>query len=115
MTPTAHRRFAPSSTVLPELVPPPRTPRARRIAPMDGMALEKLAHAIEYLTDELTLECMTAERNAFRPDGAIAAIELLKKRNREIYLACPFVPTFGERVRSWLGRTTDSVQISVIR
>lgn len=114
MTPTAHRRFAQSSTSLPELVPTQRN-RARRIAPADGMALEKLAHAIEYLTDELTLECMTAQRNAFRPDGAIAAIEMLKKRNREIYLACPFEPTFGERVRSWLGRTPRSMQISASR
>lgn len=114
MTPTAHRQVAHSSTSFPQLVPMQRN-RARRVSPADGMALEKLAHAIEYLTDELTLECMTAPRDAFQPAGAIAAIELLKKRNREIYLACPIQPTFGERLRSWLSRAPDSIQVSASR
>ncbi len=134
MRPTAHHRNAQSSPAHPGLAHPglahsglahsgmvnqgmilvPRN-RARRIAPADGKALEKLAHAIEYLTDELTLECMTAQSNAFQPHGAIAAIELLKKCNREIYLACPLVPTFGERLRSWFGRASEPVHIQASR
>ncbi len=114
MTPTAHPCVAHSSTSVPQLVSIRRN-QVRRVSAADGMALEKLAHAIEYLTDELTIECMTAQRDAFQPAGAIAAIELLKKRNREIYLACPIQPTFGERLRSWLGRAQDSMQVSASR
>ena len=83
--------------------------RARRIAPEQGRAIEKLAHAIEYLTDELTLQCMTARSESFQPQPTLAAIELLKRCNREIYLACPPIPTFTERMRHWFGRTPASV------
>ena len=83
--------------------------RARRIAPEQGRAIEKLAHAIEYLTDELTLQCMTARSESFQPQPTLAAIELLKRCNREIYLACPPMPTFTERMRHWFGRTAASV------
>ena len=83
--------------------------RVRRISPEQGRAIEKLAHAIEYLTDELTLQCMTARSESFQPQPTLAAIEMLKRCNREIYLACPPVPTFTERMRHWFGRTAASV------
>jgi len=79
------------------------TRRRRRISPEAGRALEMLGHAIEYLSDEFALECMTHKGMAV--DGAppqVMAIELLMARNREIYFACPEVPTLGERLRSLL-------------
>ncbi len=86
----------------------------RRISPAEGRALEKLAHAIEYLTDELTLECMTARHKA--PHPVVAAIELLKRCNREVYLSCPVKPTIRERlrtrIRSWMGRGSEHLPAS---
>jgi hypothetical protein len=73
------------------------------IDPQSGRALEMLGHAIEYLADEFALECMERGEIAQATGHArVMAIELLKERNREIYLRCPIVPTFGERVRSFL-------------
>jgi hypothetical protein len=74
--------------------------RRRRISPEAGRGIEMLAHAIEYLGDELALDCLTGRAEA-RP--RLVAIEMLKTRNREIYFGCPEVPTLGERVRGWLG------------
>ena len=77
--------------------------RRRRISPEAGRALEMLGHAIEYLADEFTLECMTTRRPvAAGTHPQLKAIELLMSRNREIYFSCPELPTFGERLRSWL-------------
>jgi hypothetical protein len=75
-------------------------PRAlhRRIDPQAGRALEKLGHAIEYLTDEFV--------NSGRPlaphDPQLEAVQLLMAINREIYFSCPTVPGPVERVRAWL-------------
>jgi hypothetical protein len=79
------------------------TARRRILSHPSGRAIEMLAHAIEYLADEFALECMSGHRGFF---GAvhpqIAAIELLKSCNREIYLSSPLAPTFGEWIRSVL-------------
>ena len=64
-----------------------------------------LSHAIDYLADEFALECMTQPaidsvnpRIGLHP--RLAAIEILKQRNREIYFSCPEIPTMGERLRA---------------
>jgi hypothetical protein len=90
--------------------------RPRRMSPEAGRGLEILGHAIEYLGDEFALDCMSGEAwieaglgsgIGSRLDAGVhprlAAIELLKERNREIYFSCPEVPTLAERLRSWLG------------
>lgn len=71
----------------------------RRISPQAGMALEKLGHAIEYLTDEFTHQ---EGAPAFRRDGRIEAIQLLMSLNRQIYYECPEVPTLRGRLSAFL-------------
>ncbi len=97
-----HSFARPARLAQPLVVLPSR--RARQLSPEQGRAIEKLAHAIEYLSDELAMQCMTARAHAFDPQPTLAAIEMLKQCNREIYLACPQVPTLGERVRALFGR-----------
>jgi hypothetical protein len=69
----------------------------RRITPEAGHALEILGHAIEYLSDELVhrggdISAHTAE---------VEAIQLLMARNRQVYYACPAIPTLRERLHAW--------------
>jgi hypothetical protein len=75
-----------------------RSHRRRRISPQAGRALEILGHAIEYLTDEFVHE---GEAFSVRREQ-LEAVRLLMAANREIYLECPEVPSFGERCRSFL-------------
>ena len=72
--------------------------KRRSIDRRTGDALLILGHAIEYLTDEIIFEggSLTANR------GPIEAIQLLIKLNREIYMACPEVPSIGHWLRSFL-------------
>jgi hypothetical protein len=65
----------------------------RRIDAQSGHALEILGHAIEYLADEYA----HAGGSLRSSDGEVQAIQLLMALNREIYLACPEVPTFADR------------------
>src|SRR5580698_7981360 len=61
--------------------------RRRRMSREAGRAIEMLAHAIEYLADEFSLECMTGQaRSAQAVPPQIEAIHLLMELNREIYL-----------------------------
>jgi hypothetical protein len=75
----------------------------RRITPEAGRGLEKLGHALEYLTDEFVCDgCRFAE-----DCGRLQAIQLLASLNRQIYFACRVEPSFPERVQSlfrWLFR-----------
>jgi len=74
--------------------------RPRRVSREAGRAIETLGHAIDYLADEFALECMSVGQSA--SNGAnphIAAIELLKACNREVYFSCPELPTLSERLR----------------
>ena len=70
----------------------------RRITPQAGRALEILAHAIEYLEDMHRHEgsLLVWEKGHFE------AVEILKARNREIYMGCPVVPSLGERINAFL-------------
>ena len=72
--------------------------RRRRIVPHSGHALEILGHAIDYLTDEFVHEGGSFSAS----DPRVEAIQLLMALNRQIYFACPEIPTFGERLRAWL-------------
>lgn len=70
--------------------------RHRRISPKAGRALEILGHAIEYLTDEYVHEGASFSAN----DAHLKAVQILMAMNRQIYFACPQVPTFRERWRA---------------
>lgn len=77
---------------------PARAKRRRRITPDAGRGLEKLGHAIEYLTDEFV-----NEGTAFSADNPqLAAVQLLMALNRQLYFECPEMPSFAERCRSFL-------------
>jgi len=73
--------------------------RGRRIDPQSGRALEILGHSIEYLTDEL----VNRDGPPAAAEADIQAIQLLMGLNRQVYCACPLVPTLGERLRALLG------------
>jgi hypothetical protein len=75
-----------------------RTIRRRRISPQAGRALEKLGHAIEYLTDEFVHEGGSFSAS----NGQLEAVQLLMAVNRQIYYECPEVPSFNERFLSFL-------------
>ena len=70
----------------------------RRIAPQAGRALEKLGHAIEYLTDEYVHSGAPLAAS----DPRLDAVQMLMAINREIYFSCPAVPGPVERIRAWL-------------
>jgi hypothetical protein len=82
-------------------VPAQLTQTRRRIGPEAGMALERLGHAIEYLTDEFMYEEGPAP---LRRDGRLEAIEILMAANRSVYFQCPEVPTLRERLSALLHR-----------
>ena len=74
-----------------------RTNRRRKLSPQAGRALEKLGHAIEYLTDEYINQDGRMSPN----DAPMQAVQLLMLLNRQVYMECPLVPSFGERCRSF--------------
>jgi len=77
----------------------PQAPtRRRRITPEAGHALEVLGHAIEYLTDEFVNEGGSV--SARHPQ--LEAVQLLMALNRQVYFACPELPSLAERCRSLL-------------
>lgn len=72
----------------------------RRITRDAGLGLEKLGHALEYLTDEFVHDgCRFSEDH-----GRLQAIELLAALNRKIYFECGVEPTFRERVHFLFSR-----------
>jgi hypothetical protein len=76
-----------------------RTRQRRSIDQQSGRALVILGHAIEYLADEFVHEGGTFTANR----GQVEAIQILMAVNRQIYLACPEAPTFGQWLSSTLG------------
>jgi hypothetical protein len=66
----------------------------RRPTRQQGRALEVLAHAVEYLIDSRSFEDAAREP---------VAIELLKRANRQVFLACRVVESLPERVARWFG------------
>jgi hypothetical protein len=71
----------------------------RRIDPKAGHALEILGHAIEYLTDEF----VHGDGEFSAHDAQLEAVQLLMALNREIYFACPRVPSLGQRFLTLFG------------
>jgi hypothetical protein len=75
-----------------------RSTRRRRITVEAGHALEKLGHAIEYLTDEFVHDGVEMSSK----NGQVEAVQLLMRMNRQVYFECPEAPTMGERLRAML-------------
>ena len=75
-----------------------RPNRRRNITPQAGRALEILAHAIEYLTDEFVHQGLEFSAK----NEQLEAVKLLMALNRQVYFECPEVPTFSERCRALL-------------
>jgi hypothetical protein len=80
--------------------------RRRQITAEAGRALELLGHAIEYLSDELVHEGKSVSAH----DPQVQAIQILMAINRQVYYACPTVPTLTERIRAFL-HVKSSVRI----
>ncbi len=75
--------------------------RPRKLSPEAGRGIGMLAHAIEYLAHEFSLECMNAgvkQSSVAQPE--IIAIELMMELNRQIYFSCPELPPLSERIRA---------------
>ena len=66
----------------------------RRMSPESGRAIERLGHAIEYLTDEFV---HSGCEGGFQ-DPRVEAIKTLMSLNRQVYSECPIVPTFSQRI-----------------
>ena len=78
--------------------------RRRRLDRESGQAIEKLGHAIQYLADEFALDCMNpSDRPASGLSPRMEAIQLLMAFNRQIYMNCPPIPSFAQRLRAWFG------------
>jgi hypothetical protein len=75
----------------------------RKITPQAGKALEKLGHAIEYLTDEFVQSGAAFSSS----NSQIEAVQVLMALNRRVYFECPEVPTLGERLRNLLHRASN--------
>ena len=76
----------------------------RRTTPEAGFALEILGHAIEYLADEYVHEAGLLP-SIHSGDPRVEAIQLLMAANRQVYYACPVVPSLYQRVvRRLFGR-----------
>ncbi len=75
-----------------------RANRRRNITPQAGRALEILAHAIEYLTDEFVHQGLTFSAK----NEQLEAVQMLMAINRQVYFECPEVPSLGERCRALL-------------
>jgi len=70
----------------------------RRPSREQGMALEKLAHAIEYLVDSRSIEA------GVHPGGTEAVL-LLMRSSRDLFAQCKIVVPTSERLRRWVHRT----------
>ncbi len=73
-----------------------RTAR-RRITPTAGFALEVLGHAIEYLADEF-VHASGSTPSLHSADPRVEAMQLLMAANRQVYYACPVMPSLYKRI-----------------
>jgi hypothetical protein len=79
----------------------------RKVTEEAGRGLEKLGHALEYLTDEFVCDgCRVPEDY-----GRLQAIQLLASLNRQIYFACGVEPTFRERVHALFRRLVTQANL----
>jgi hypothetical protein len=75
----------------------------RKITTEAGRGIEKLGHAIDYLTDEFVHDGCAVTKD----HGRLQAIQLMAALNRQLYFACGVEPAFRERVRSLFHRFSN--------
>jgi hypothetical protein len=85
---------------VPAQVPQKKLSGPRVITRESGFAINALAHAAEYLTDEATFNERTTEDRACD----VEAVQLLKRLNREIYFALPVRATIWDK---WFGPAAE--------
>ena len=90
------------SAAIPLPLVKPRRIRRRRIAPQAGRSLEILGHAIEYLSDEFA----HAGGSLSAHNAQVEAVQMLMALNRQIYFACPEIPSLGDRWRTLVHGST---------
>jgi hypothetical protein len=96
MTATTSFRFAVSDSEVAKALPH----RRRRMTPEVGRAIEKLNHAIEYLTDEYIHQGGSmADSNEHA-----CTVQLLKSLRKQVYLDAPEVLSLSERSKTFLTR-----------
>ena len=98
MTTTPKRSAAILAIAQPATTANAHTKRRRRIDPRAGRAMQILGHAIEYLTVEFVNLDALISANSEQLD----AVRLPMALNRQVYLECPELPSFGERWRALL-------------
>jgi hypothetical protein len=76
-----------------------RGPR-RQITREKGQAIEKLAHAIEYLCDEAVHS--GAGTFLFPGDPQLESVQLLMSLQRAVYSECPPVVSMWTRIRTFM-------------
>ena len=74
------------------------TQRRRRISPRSARAMETLGHAIEYLSGEF----VNAGESHSVNNNHLESVRLLMALNRQVFLECPELPTWNERIRAAL-------------
>ena len=72
----------------------------RRVTPEAGRALEKLGHAIEYLTDEMVERGGPETLNP----AEMQAVKILMEINHSIYNDCPEETGVADRLKALLHR-----------
>lgn len=99
-----HERLLASEPQL--AAPPPRTVRGpsirRRGSLEQGRALESLGHAVEYLMD-----CGMFQRDKVDNEANQAAIQILMRLSRAVFLECPEILPLGRRLAQWSNRAVD--------
>ena len=73
--------------------------RRRSISRQASLGIDRLSHAIEYLSDSLLEKGGTVNAD----DGQLEAVRLLTALTRQTYAECPELPTARERILSLLG------------
>ncbi|MEO8736608.1 MAG: hypothetical protein ABI380_08720 [Edaphobacter sp.] len=69
----------------------------RRPGPLQGRALEKLGHAIEYLIDS---RLVLIDQPATRADTD--ALDILMRLSRCVFSECPEIVSVGIRLKKWM-------------
>jgi hypothetical protein len=93
---TSSLRFAVPDSEVAKALPP----RRRRITPEVGRALERLNHAIDYLTDE---HLHRGRPKAASHDHA-CTVQLLMNLRKQVYLEAPEAQPLSARCRSFLAQ-----------
>lgn len=75
----------------------------KRPNPMQGKALEKLGHAIEYLVDS---RMALIHEPSTRADAE--ALDILMRLSRCVFAECEELVSVGQRLKTWIASTATS-------